>query len=90
MCTGTMYWAHIGRLVYAAREEELARLTGEGNPENFTMTGGCRNVMRLVGRQKNIEIIGPLETTWEKTVVQASDISYWKEVRDGLGIQHAE
>lgn len=90
MCTGTMYWAHIGRLVYAASEEELARLTGKGNPENFTMTGGCRSVMSLVGGQKDIEIVGPLETTWERTVVQASDISYWREVRDGLGIQDAE
>lgn len=37
MCSATIYWAHIGRIVYAATNDQLAELTGPGNKENFTM-----------------------------------------------------
>jgi tRNA(Arg) A34 adenosine deaminase TadA len=57
MCTGTIYWANIGGIVYGASEEKLGELTGKGNEENFTMSMPCRAV---VGKgQKPIDVVGP-------------------------------
>jgi hypothetical protein len=55
MCAGTIYWAHIGRLVYLASESGLRKLTGKGNKENLTLDLPCRVVFdrrksRLLGR----------------------------------------
>lgn len=79
MCTATCYWAHIGRIVYAASEERLGTITGSGNEENFTMSLPCREVIQ--GSQKDIEIIGPV-AEWEDEVVKESDEGYWKKVRE--------
>ena len=79
MCTGTLYWSNIGRLLYGASEEELAKLTGSGNGENMTMALPCRKV--LEGGQKDVEAIGPLgpkQGDWEKKVVDESG-KWWKE-----------
>ncbi|OQN98301.1 hypothetical protein B0A48_15580 [Cryoendolithus antarcticus] len=51
MCVATCYWANIGRIVYAASEVDLAKLTGEGNEENMTMAMPCREVLK--GSQKD-------------------------------------
>jgi tRNA(Arg) A34 adenosine deaminase TadA len=76
MCTATLYWAHIGGLVYGASNEDLYRLTGEGNKENFTMSWNCRDV--LAGcKQKDIVVVGPLEEEG-RTVVRESD-EYWSK-----------
>ena len=73
----TLYWAHIGRVVYAATNEQLAQLTGPGNKENFTMKWHTRDV--LLDQQKDIEIIGPVEGM-DKIVMEESD-QYWKTTR---------
>lgn len=78
MCTSTCYWAHIGRIVYAASEQRLAEITGQGNEENFTMSMPCRDVLK--GSQKDIQIIGPVEE-WEDVVVKESDEGYWHGIR---------
>ena len=80
MCVSTCYWAHIGRIMYAASEAKLAELTGQGNKENMTMAMPCREV--LEGSQKDIDIIGPLPG-WEEEVVEQSD-DYWKPIRDSV------
>lgn len=56
MCTGTLYWANIGRLVYGMEEAALLALTGnhEANP---TMSLDCRTVLRH--GQKAIAVEGP-------------------------------
>lgn len=77
MCTGTCYWANIGRIIYAASEERLATLTGVGNEENMTLAMPCRKV--LEGSQKDIDINGPIEG-WEDRIAEESDV-YWKPVR---------
>lgn len=82
MCTGTLYWSNIGRLVYAASEEKLKKVTGEGNPENFTMSLPCRIVLKH--GQKDIQVWGPTEEV-EKEVIEDSE-RYWKPVREGLGL----
>jgi tRNA(Arg) A34 adenosine deaminase TadA len=57
MCAGAIYWAGIGRLVYALSERRLRELTGN-HPENPTLDLPCREVF---GRgQRPTEVIGPL------------------------------
>ncbi|KAJ5715724.1 CMP/dCMP deaminase zinc-binding [Penicillium malachiteum] len=75
MCAGTIYWAHIGRLVYLASEKALQDVIGSGNPENLTMDLPCREVF---GRgQSFVEVIGPVvEGGWEGRVVDDSR-RYW-------------
>lgn len=79
MCSSTVYWAHIGRVVYAASNEQLAVLTGPGNKDNFTMSWRCRDI--LAGQQKDVEVIGPIEEDGlDKLVVKESD-EYWSKHR---------
>jgi len=73
----TIYWAHIGRVIYAATNEQLATLTGPGNKENFTMKWHTRDI--LLDQQKDVEIIGPVEGM-DKIVVNESDL-YWSKTR---------
>ncbi|MCJ1311307.1 hypothetical protein MMC25_004978 [Agyrium rufum] len=79
MCAATIYWANIGRLIYAASEERLGEITGEGNEENPTMSMPCREV--FAKGQKDIEVWGPVEGM-EDTVVRESDDGYWRKVRE--------
>lgn len=81
MCTGTTYWTNIGRIVFAASEEELGKITGAGNEENFTMSLSCVDVIQ--SGQKDIEVVGPVDGMQEK-VVEESD-RFWKPIREGLG-----
>lgn len=78
MCSATIYWANIGRLVYGASNEELYKLTGPKNKENFTMKWNCREI--IAGGQKDVDIMGPLTGTWEEKVVEDAD-GYWSVVR---------
>jgi tRNA(Arg) A34 adenosine deaminase TadA len=57
MCSGTLYWAHIGRVVYGMTEERLLAFTGS-HPENPTLDLPCREV--FAHGQKAIEVIGPV------------------------------
>jgi tRNA(Arg) A34 adenosine deaminase TadA len=57
MCTGTIYWANIGRIVYGASEAALLALTGS-HAENPTLSMPCREV--IARGQKSIEVIGPV------------------------------
>lgn len=56
MCTGTIYWAHIGHIVYGASEESLLALTGNAE-ENPTLNLPCRQV--IASGQKQIRVQGP-------------------------------
>ena len=56
MCTGTLYWANIGRLVYGYEEAKLLALTGD-HAKNPTMSLAARTV--LASGQKPIEVVGP-------------------------------
>ncbi len=57
MCSGTQYWANIGRLVYGISERRLLELTGS-NEENPTLDIPCRYVFEH--SQKNIKVWGPI------------------------------
>ena len=56
MCAGAMYWAGIGRLVFAMAETTLARMTGS-HPENPTLALPSRTV--LAAGQRNTVVDGP-------------------------------
>src|ERR1700691_996560 len=43
MCAGAIYWAHIGRVIYALSEHRLLLLTGS-HQENPTFSLPCREV----------------------------------------------
>lgn len=56
MCTGALYWANIGRLVYGYEETTLLALTGD-HPANPTINLPSRTVLGF--GQKEIEVHGP-------------------------------
>ena len=57
MCSGAIYWAGIGRLVYGLSEHRLRAFTGN-HPENPTLKLPCRDV--FAGGQRPTEVVGPL------------------------------
>ena len=59
MCTGAIYWANIGRIVYGVSETELIKLTGS-HKENPTLNLPCREVIKAGFKQ--IEILGPYKS----------------------------
>ena len=73
MCSGAIYWANIGRVVYAMSEKQLLSLTGD-DPQNPTFDLSCRKI--FASGQKAIEVIGPFAELAEK----AAEVhkGYWK------------
>lgn len=59
MCSGAIYWANIGKVVYAMEEKTLLRLTG-ANDQNPTFDLPCREV--FAKGQKQIEVVGPFSS----------------------------
>ena len=57
MCAGAIYWAGIGRVVYALSEEGLLGLTG-AHPDNPTLMHPCREVFAAGSR--GTDVAGPL------------------------------
>jgi tRNA(Arg) A34 adenosine deaminase TadA len=57
MCAGAIYWAGIGRVVYALSERRLKEIIGP-HPDNLTLDLPCRTV--LASGQRPVEVVGPL------------------------------
>jgi tRNA(Arg) A34 adenosine deaminase TadA len=57
MCAGAIYWAGIGRVVYAMSEHRLKRIIGP-HPDNLTLDLPCRTV--FAAGQRPVEVVGPL------------------------------
>ncbi|MBK9724686.1 MAG: nucleoside deaminase [Actinomycetales bacterium] len=57
MCAGAIYWAGIGRVVFALSEHRLREITG-AHPANPTLALPCRTV--FAGGQRPTEVHGPL------------------------------
>jgi tRNA(Arg) A34 adenosine deaminase TadA len=85
MCSGTIYWSGIGRVIYAAAEDKLKQLTGDNNDENLTMSLPCRTVLNA--GQRDIEVLGPI-AEWESKVLQECSI-WWKQHGGKDGISKA-
>jgi tRNA(Arg) A34 adenosine deaminase TadA len=73
MCAGTIYWAHIGRVVYGAEEGALLALTGD-HPENPTLSLPCRDV--FARGQKKVEVIGPVPEVADEMI--ATHRGFWE------------
>jgi tRNA(Arg) A34 adenosine deaminase TadA len=73
MCTGTLYWANIGQLVYGFEETKLLALTGD-HAENPTMSLPSRTV--LASGQKKIEVVGPVPEIEDE--ILAPHRHFWK------------
>ncbi len=73
MCTGTLYWANIGRLVYGYAEEKLLALTGN-HPKNPTLS--LRSEVVLASGQKKIEVLGPFPEIENELLAPHRD--FWK------------
>ena len=57
MCSGAIYWAGIGRVVYGLSENSLRGITGN-HPENPTLDLPCRAV--FASGQRSTVVVGPL------------------------------
>lgn len=57
MCTGGVYWANIGKIVYGISERRLLELTG-ADDKNPTFSMGADKV--IAAGQKNIGLVGPV------------------------------
>lgn len=65
MCTGAIYWANIGRIVFGITEEKLLEMTGS-DEKNPTFSMGAKKVVEA--GQKDIEVLGPFSEVAEEIV----------------------
>jgi tRNA(Arg) A34 adenosine deaminase TadA len=65
MCSGTTYWANIGRVVFGMSEQQLLAVTGN-HKENPTMNVGARYIFDH--GQKSIDLIGPVDEVFPEVV----------------------
>lgn len=72
MCTGAIYWANIGQIVYGISEVKLLEITGNDS-RNPTFDLSCRSV--LSRGQKHIEVYGPVLEVEEEVMKVHKD--YW-------------
>lgn len=73
MCTGTLYWANIGRLIYGFEEAKLLAETGN-HRENPTMNLPARTV--FASGQKPIEVVGPVPEVEDELL--APHRTFWR------------
>ena len=73
MCTGTLYWGNVGRLVYGVPEATLLQLTGN-HTENPTLDLPCRMVLER--GQKSIRVWGPFEQVTDEIIAVHQD--FWR------------
>ncbi len=74
MCSGALYWAHIGRVVYGMSEKRLLAFTGN-DAQNPTLNLPCREVFAL--GQKAIEVIGPVREV--ESEIAALHTHFWRK-----------
>ena len=74
MCAGTVYWANIGRVVFAMTELELLAETGS-HPGNPTMSVSSRYVFDHC--QKPVDLLGPVPELATETI--AMQRAFWRD-----------
>ena len=73
MCSGNIYWANIGNVVYGVEEITAKELTG-ADKRNPTMNLPCRTV--FTAGQKPIRVLGPVPELEDELL--APHRAYWK------------
>jgi len=73
MCSGTIYWAEIGAVVFGMTERRLGELTGD-NPENLTQDLDCRTIF-AAGR-RTITVRGPFKELEDR--IAAQHAAFWR------------
>ena len=73
MCSGNIYWANIGNVVYGVEEITVRELTG-ADKRNPTMNLPCRTVFKA--GQKPIKVVGPVPELENELL--APHRAYWK------------
>jgi tRNA(Arg) A34 adenosine deaminase TadA len=73
MCTGTLYWANIGRLVFGVEEAKLLAMTGD-HADNPTLNLPSRTVLSY--GQKAIEVHGPFPEIEDELIAPHRD--FWR------------
>ncbi len=76
MCSGAIYWANIGRVVYGISEKELLELTGS-DPQNPTFDLPCREV--FAAGQKDLVVEGPTEDQELKDLLKNPHMGFWNK-----------
>ena len=72
MCTGTIYWGNIGRIVFGMTEKRLLELTGD-DEQNPTFDLPSSTI--LAHGQKDIQVLGPFPAV-EKAAAAVHE-GYW-------------
>ncbi|HIS29111.1 MAG TPA: nucleoside deaminase [Candidatus Avamphibacillus intestinigallinarum] len=72
MCSGSIYWGNVGKVVYGISEKRLLELTGN-HDQNPTFDLPCRTV--FASGQKDIKVTGPFSEI-EGAVVDVHK-GYW-------------
>ncbi len=73
MCSGTIYWAEIGAVVFGMSERRLGELTGD-SPENLTQDLECRKIF-AAGRRL-VAVRGPFPELEDEIVKQ--HVAFWR------------
>lgn len=72
MCSGGIFWANIGRIVYGLSAESLYQIIGSDSKEVLSIT--CREIY-ATGR-KQIDVVGPLMEDEARQV----HIGFWTDI----------
>jgi tRNA(Arg) A34 adenosine deaminase TadA len=72
MCSGTIYWANIGAVVFGMTEKRLGELTGD-DPENPTQDLECRII--FASGQRPVDVRGPYPELEDE--IAAQHIAFW-------------
>lgn len=70
MCTGTIYWGNIGKIVFAMTEKRLLELTGDDD-QNPTLNLPSSEI--IARGQKAIEVVGPFPSLEEEAAAVHQD-----------------
>ena len=73
MCSGTIYWAEIGAVVFGMTERRLGDLTGD-DPENPTQDLECRQI--FASGRRPVSVHGPFEELEDEIVAQHR--AFWR------------
>lgn len=72
MCTGAIYWANIGSIVYGVSESELIKLTGN-HKDNPTLKMPCREIIKAGSKQ--VKVFGPFDLVGDEILELHKD--FW-------------